>query len=146
MIVFKKIKFKESEEVIEKKIKSYFVKDGFYSGEDPIHERLSKLFEEITEYTCEIVEKEYFLLVTRKELWDDFTKALNDSGVVYNDEDIQDSFFQGEIDNEIFQTTANLYMLKHMTVDEVLDKMNKYGKKYLTDIDYEILKKAKNLS
>lgn len=157
MIVFKKIKFSETEEVIESKVAEFLIKnysgvsdenfdENVFMNTNPTFQHFSKVFDEITEYAYENKEKEYFLVVTRKELWNDFTKVLIDSCVEFVDEDIQDSFLQNEIDNEIFQTSANLYMLKHMTVDEVLDKMNKYGKKYLTDIDYEILKKAKNLS
>jgi len=154
MIVFKKITFLDTEEEIDKKINNLL--NTMFLEEDDDDENIFKINpyitdflsinEEIEEYAYEFKDKRGALIVTRKKIWDKFLDVINTAGVKYLDEDIQDLFYTGQIENDFFQTNANIYMLKHMTIDEVLDKMNKYGKKYLTEIDYEILKKAKNLS
>lgn len=152
MIVFKKITFLDTEEEIDKKINNLlniiFMDDDEEENIFKINPSLTDFLsinEEIEEYAYEFKDKRGALIVTRKKLWDKFVDVINTAGVKYLDEDIQDLFYTGQIENDFFQSNANIYMLKHMTIDEVLDKMNKYGKKYLTEIDYEILKKAKNL-
>lgn len=154
MIVFKKISFIDTEDVVDEKLETFvnlklFVdtkKDGEPIICHPKYGDLISINDEIREYSYEDREKREALVVTRKEVWDKFICLVSDAGVKYKEEDIQDKFFGKEIENDFFETKANLYMLRHMSVDEVLDKMNKYGKKSLTEIDYEILKKAKNLS
>lgn len=152
MIVFKKITFLDTEEEIDKKINNLlniiFMDDDEEENIFKINPSLTDFLsinEEIEEYAYEFKDKRGALIVTRKKLWDKFVDVINTAGVKYLDEDIQDLFYTGQIENDFFQSNANIYMLKHMTIDEVLDKMNKYGKKYLTEIDYEILKKVKNL-
>lgn len=154
MIVFKKITFLDSKEELDKKF-GKLLNSNFYDEEDDIENVFSinpkvsdflTISQEIEEYAFEFKDKKGALIVTRKEIWEKFLSIIYTVNVRFVEEDIQDLFFTKELENEVFETNANIYMLKHMSVDEVLDKMNKYGKKYLTDIDYEILKKAKNLS
>lgn len=150
MIVLKKITFLDNDEEIDSKL-GKLLKSNFYVPFDdeedtikvnPQFAEFLSVNQEIDEYSCDL-DKRNVLVVTRENIWKKFMDMMNFAGVRLIEQDIQEDFYTGKIQHELFQINVNLYMLKYMSVDEVLDKMNKYGKEFLTEIDYEILKKTK---
>ncbi len=144
MIVIKKLTGLDEDEVFYEKTDSYFNQIKFISGVGEFSE-FSKLFnlqKRIVKYSCDLDNDNAIVVICKSEDWIDWIKFLKDTTINFVEEDLTNQYNLGILDFsnlQDFETKIEKFLLKNLSIDDVLDKVNLKGIESLSEIEKSVL-------